>query len=480
MKKPNKFSVVIPVVSVLTIGSILPITSFAAETNGLPHSKTNLTHRMHSKIGADSKIHSPKKSKNKAGAGISASTDTKAGTDTSASTDIKAGMDTSASTNIKAGTDTSASTDTKAGTDTSASTDIKAGMDTSASTNIKAGTDTSASTDTKAGTDTSASADIKAGTDTSTNTDSVPAIDMEQFKRDLMTANEYMPPEPQSDGSRKSYFPGHLTNPATIDVTPSLENFKDVTATETKDITTADETQEATYENTTDLNQTHVTPSKTITNTDSFTYSNIEGAKLGIELDHTFTANVAIPGIGGAGQSTTEKVSTEFSYSHTSSNTTIHTEEITLPSQTIVAAPHGTTHYLGKVQRVEFSGKTEGNGYLTGTIDTEQYFTYPGEEGHWSGRADDPRNVKEKLDIYDVFKKALTNQAYSGLPNYIELDNVNKRVILKQPITSTFTGKLGFKADAKIEFIPSDPNKPKVQMSLTDYQNPEKRAQLLK
>ncbi|UIJ69731.1 ETX/MTX2 family pore-forming toxin (plasmid) [Bacillus cereus] len=463
MKKPNKFSVVIPVVSVLTIGSILPITSFAAETNGLPHAKTNLTHRMHSKIGADSKTHSPKKSKNKAAAGISASTDTKAGTDTSASTDIKAGTDTSASTDIKAGTDTSTSTDIKVGTDTSASTDIKAGTDTSTSTDIKAGTDTGAS------------ADIKAGTDTSTNTDSVPAIDMEQFKRDLITANEYMPPEPQSDGSRKSYLPGHLTNPATIDVTPSLENFKDVTATETKDITTADETQEATYENTTDLNQTHVTPSKTITNTDSFTYSNIEGAKLGIELDHTFTANVAIPDIGGAGQSTTE-----FSYSHTSSNTTIHTEEITLPSQTIVAAPHGTTHYLGKVQRVEFSGKTEGSGYLTGTIDTEQYFTYPGEEGHWNGRADDPRNVKEKLDIYDVFKKALTNQAYSGLPNYIELDNVNKRVILKQPITSTFTGKLGFKADAKIEFIPSDPNKPKVQMSLTDYQNPEKRAQLLK
>ncbi|OLR24466.1 ETX/MTX2 family pore-forming toxin [Bacillus cereus] len=306
------------------------------------------------------------------------------------------------------------------------------------------------------------------------------SIDMEQFKRDLITATERIPPETQSDGSRKQYFPGHATNPATIDVKPSLENFQEVNATETKDITTADDMQEDTYVNVTDVNQTHTTPSKTITNTDSFTYSNSEGAKLGVELDHTFTANVSIPVVGGAGGSTTEKVSTEFSYNHTSSNTTTRTEQITIPSQTIVAAPHGTTHYVGKVQRVEFSGKMEGSGYLTGTIDTEQYFTYPGEEGHWNGREGDPRNVKEKLNIYDVFKKALTNPAYRGLPSYLELDNVNKRVILKQPITSTFTGKLGFKSDAKIEFTPSDPNKPKVQMSLADYQNPEKRAQLLK
>ncbi|WP_178389789.1 hypothetical protein [Bacillus cereus] len=53
-------------------------------------------------------------------------------------------------------------------------------------------------------------------------------------------------------------------------------------------------------------------------------------------------------------------------------------------------------------------------------------------------------------------------------------------MVLKQPITSIFTGKSGFKPDAKIEFTPSNPNKPKVQMSLADYQNPEKRAQLLK
>ncbi|OLR26839.1 hypothetical protein [Bacillus cereus] len=75
MKKPNKFSVVIPVVSVLTIGNILPITSFAAETNGLPHSKTNMTHSMYFKTGVDTKIHSLKRPKSKAGTDTSANTD---------------------------------------------------------------------------------------------------------------------------------------------------------------------------------------------------------------------------------------------------------------------------------------------------------------------------------------------------------------------------------------------------------------------
>ncbi|MEK4677723.1 ETX/MTX2 family pore-forming toxin (plasmid) [Bacillus cereus] len=306
------------------------------------------------------------------------------------------------------------------------------------------------------------------------------AIDRATFEQDLKYAMTSIPAIIQPNGTGKIYNPFHTTNPAIINMVFSLENFKDVTATETKDITTADDMQEATYENVTDLNQTHITPSKTITNTDSFTYSNSEGAKLGVELDHTFNANVSIPGVGGAGGSTTEKVSTEFSYNHTSSNTTSHTEQITIPSQTIVAAPHGTTHYIGKVQRVEFSGTTENTGYITGTIEAETNFRKATEYGPGTGPYDYTQNGKEKVDIYDVFKQALTNPAYRGLPNYIELDNVNKRVILKQPITSTFTGKLGFKSDAKIEFIPSDPNKPKVQMSLTDYQNPEKRAQLLK
>ncbi|MEK4418523.1 ETX/MTX2 family pore-forming toxin [Bacillus sp. FSL K6-0268] len=227
------------------------------------------------------------------------------------------------------------------------------------------------------------------------------AIDRATFEQDLMRAMTYIPPIIQPNGTGKIYNPFHYSNPAIINLAFSLEDFKDVTATESKDITTADDMQEATYENVTDLNQTHVTPSKTITNTDSFTYSNTEGAKLGVELAHTFNVNVSIPGVGGTGGSTTEKVSTEFSYNHTSSNTTSHTEQITIPSQTIVAAPHGTTHYLGKVQRVEFSGTTENTGYITGTIEAETNFLKATENGPGTGPYDYTQNGKDTVKDRD-------------------------------------------------------------------------------
>ncbi len=136
MKKHNKFSVVIPVVSVLTMGSILPITSYAAETNKLPH----LTNSMHAKTGIDTKIHAPKHS------GIKAKTDTNTTTDT------------------KAKTDTSATSDTKEKTDTNTTTipDASANADTKVIPNTIPDTKTNTTTDTEAKTDTSASTDNNA------------------------------------------------------------------------------------------------------------------------------------------------------------------------------------------------------------------------------------------------------------------------------------------------------------------------------
>ncbi|AUB67143.1 hypothetical protein CSW12_30295 (plasmid) [Bacillus cereus] len=115
MKKRNKFSVVIPVVSVLTIGSMLPITSYAAETNRHPHSKNNITTSLHPKTGIDTKIHAPKSPDTQVKSGASANPDTQVKPDTSTNPDTQVKPDANANPDTQVKPDTNTSTDAKTG-----------------------------------------------------------------------------------------------------------------------------------------------------------------------------------------------------------------------------------------------------------------------------------------------------------------------------------------------------------------------------
>jgi hypothetical protein len=44
----------------------------------------------------------------------------------------------------------------------------------------------------------------------------------------------------------------------------------------------------------------------------------------------------------------------------------------------------------------------------------------------------------------------------------------------------SFSGIAGYHTKGEVTFTPDDPNKPAVKMSLEDYKDPVKRAQLLK
>ncbi|PHD72670.1 ETX/MTX2 family pore-forming toxin [Bacillus toyonensis] len=297
------------------------------------------------------------------------------------------------------------------------------------------------------------------------------AIDQAQFENDLRIAmsNIYIP---QSDGTSKTYFANHAGDLGKVDATFSLQKINDVQATNLKEVTTLDTMNETIYRNDSNLNQTHKTPSKTISNSNTFTYSNQEGLRIG--ASNTF----AIKGeLFGAGFEESVTFSGDASYTHTSSDTYTKSETITLPSQDITAQANGTTHFIDKVQRVEFSGTMEGKGEVTGTIEaTTLYMTFKNGSVNGSYNDKEARNhQKEKMSIYDVFA-----QSKLALPSYLELDKVNKKVLVKQPIKSMITGTLGFRATPQIEFIPNDPKKPKVTMPLSDYQNPVKRAQLIK
>ncbi|HDR4886315.1 TPA: hypothetical protein QCR18_005679 [Bacillus cereus] len=98
MKKHSKFSAVIPVVGVLTIGSILPLTSYAAETNKLPHSQSSLKTSMHAKAGTDTNTTPNIKTNPK----VSSSADTTTKPDTSTTPNIKTKSETSFSADINA------------------------------------------------------------------------------------------------------------------------------------------------------------------------------------------------------------------------------------------------------------------------------------------------------------------------------------------------------------------------------------------
>ncbi|PGT51348.1 hypothetical protein COD86_28265 [Bacillus cereus] len=202
-----------------------------------------------------------------------------------------------------------------------------------------------------------------------------------------------------------------------------------------------------TFHNTEDIEQTATTQKETYQTTDSFTYSNSEGVKLG--LTESIKATAGVPFVIAGEETTT--LSSEFSYNHTSSNTSTNSHTIEFPSQTIKVKPHGTTLYTGEVKQMNFSGDYSGTAKLS-TKNVSFAITDSG--GHWGDIIAAPS--EEEHFLYNIFK-------YSGhpIPSDIRLDDENRTVVVDNS-SIHFTGKLGFNMEATWKFIPDDPKKPSV------------------
>ncbi|MBG0969279.1 ETX/MTX2 family pore-forming toxin [Bacillus sp. SRB3LM] len=212
------------------------------------------------------------------------------------------------------------------------------------------------------------------------------------------------------------------------------------------------------YHNGGDAEQTYNTVEKQYSTTDSMTYTNQEGVKLGIT--ESIKATAGVPLVAEGEETTT--LSAEFTYNHTSSNTSSNTTTYTFKSQPVKCVPHGTTKFIQSVKQATFSGTYTGpvrvieptdvkvqvknaDNYETGFLTAS-----PGEENHF---------------LYNAFK--YSNQP---IPSYMELDDATKSVIIKEPgETMTFNGQAGFQENAKLEFIPDDKSKPSVTIPYSIY-----------
>lgn len=214
-----------------------------------------------------------------------------------------------------------------------------------------------------------------------------------------------------------------------------------------------------TLHNATDVDQVLKTDSKSITNTNSFTETNAEhvGLKIGTETK----VSVGIPLL--AEGNVTFKMEIDTSYTHTTGNTYTKTTTETFPSQDIKAAPHGTTELMVAVYNQEFSGTYDGYAEVESQIYVADKY-----HGHPSGPS----------SLYTFIKEGLAKDPSIKLPSYVKLDDVQQRVFVKVPMS--FSGVAGYHTKGEVTFTPDDPKKQVVRMSLEDYKDPVKRAQLLK
>lgn len=136
-------------------------------------------------------------------------------------------------------------------------------------------------------------------------------------------------------------------------------------ATEYKDIGNL---QLGEYTNGTSEVQEYHTDQKSQSVTESNTYTNSEGVKLGVSSETT--VGLDIPFLAKAEETVT--VSSEFTYDHTSSNTTTHTSEEIFSAQTVKCRPGYITSFIGNIQNAKYSGtytgKARGKGQLVAHI----------------------------------------------------------------------------------------------------------------
>ncbi|MBX0352940.1 ETX/MTX2 family pore-forming toxin [Bacillus toyonensis] len=235
---------------------------------------------------------------------------------------------------------------------------------------------------------------------------------------------------------------------STFSVNPTIDGYEDLGQTNLLTINNDDGI----------VAQTATTPEVTESYTESMTYSNQYGMKLGIGSKTTFKVNLPF-NLGEASQEI--NINTEFSYNHTDSNTSTKQKTVSFKSQQVIAAPGGTTTYYGTVKKAKFSGTFQTDAYLSGV--TLKLPIVKMNENLNVVHTEEATLTAE--DIYTIYK----NRPQSvTLPSYLSLDDQNKKVIMKNA-PFTFNGEGGYYTATQVKFIPKDSNKPAQVMPYKEY-----------
>ncbi|QWH15308.1 hypothetical protein EXW38_29180 (plasmid) [Bacillus mycoides] len=228
-----------------------------------------------------------------------------------------------------------------------------------------------------------------------------------------------------------------------FDVNATIDSYEDL-----------GQTNLLTYNNDGIVSQTLQTPETTETLTESMTYTNQYGAKIGFEATTSFKASLME--IVSGEQSF--KLSTEFSYNRTDSNTSTKSKAVTFKSQSVVAAPGGTTTYYGTIKKAKFSGTFQADAYLAGV--TLKLPIVKKNDNKTVIHTEEVTLTSE--DIYTIYKNKY------GLPSYLHFDDQNKKVLMNKA-DFTFNGQGGYQTSVKVKFTPNDPNKSTQVMPYKEY-----------
>ncbi|MEH7460020.1 hypothetical protein CON65_12200 [Bacillus pseudomycoides] len=232
-----------------------------------------------------------------------------------------------------------------------------------------------------------------------------------------------------------------------FDVNPTVDSYEDLGQTNLLTINNDDGT----------VAQTAQTPETTEKFSESMSYSNSTGMKLGI--GSSTTVKVKIPfDLGEVSQ--TVNINSEFSFNNTVTNTSTHEKSVTFKSQPVVAAPGGTTTYYGSIKRAKFSGTIQTDAYLAGV-------TLKLPIVKKNGNSYDIVHTEEVTltpeDMYAIFKNGLP-----VLPPYLSFDDENKKVKVNNA-PFTFSGEGGYYSAVKVKFTPKDSNKSPQEMPYKEY-----------
>ncbi|KZE04225.1 hypothetical protein B4117_4241 [Bacillus mycoides] len=231
----------------------------------------------------------------------------------------------------------------------------------------------------------------------------------------------------------------------TFDVNATVDSYEDL-----------GQTNLLTYNNDGIVSQTVQTPETTESVTESMTYTNQYGAKLGFEATTSFKASLM--DIVSGEQSF--KLSTEFSYNRTDSNTKTQSKAVTFKTQSVVAAPGGTTTYYGTIKKAKFSGTFQADAYLAGVTLKLPIV----KKNDTTGTVIHTEEVTlTSEDIYTIYK----NRGVQ-LPSYLHFDDQNKKVLMNKA-DFTFNGQGGYQTSVKVKFTPNDPNKSTQEMPYKEY-----------
>ncbi|SFX69122.1 toxin ETX/toxin MTX2 [Thermoactinomyces sp. DSM 45891] len=211
------------------------------------------------------------------------------------------------------------------------------------------------------------------------------------------------------------------------------------------------------YRNGSDRDQTQKTIEKQMKTSESFTYSNKEGAKLGASVKAK--VDVGIPFV--AAGTTEVTASTEFSYEHTSSNTSTKDTTITFPSQNVICAKGFITKYIGKVQNANFSGVMSGKAEVSGTVSINV------------ANLGNSREETKTISVADVFKYS---RDIPGPTAGYEYDAQNNKVFAT--VDSSYSGVGGHYQTVDVEVTPIGKNATPRKMPLKTYEERVKNGTL--